>query len=415
MKKFILMMGVAAFMAGCLEESTTQASSVAVDEDLSFDSSSSKKSSKSSSSKQVKSSSSKMGKSSSSTNKIALQSSSSIKVIFTINSSSSVALPTIIPGSESSSSQQPIEISDNQPLSSMAVIIPDPGSSASETLAVTGLGSCKPTKSPIDKGVSVTWSFIPNVAGGKYSAMQFAAQADYKWNFGGLADDGSGVRATSGKVTYKNSGVANASVTVTMPDGASEVIDCSPLQVNGDPITGCQCTVSEAVIDYTLQPEAVWTVAGCTSASEITSYTWNGVEGSASFTKAFVASTESYAPTLKVANADNTIVDVACDAVKATDGPEFEITERGSYGAIALPAGKSKVHLNFPKGDYYSPDCTIWCNANLSGRNDYSITLIVDGVEETSEFYVRLNLPTTTCNDNVVDFELSTDAECYVQ
>ena len=225
----------------------------------------------------------------------------------------------------------------------MAVIIPDPGSSASETLAVTGLGSCKPTKNPIDKGVSVTWSFIPNVAGGKYSAMQFAAQADYKWNFGGLADDGSGVRATSGKVTYKNSGVANASVTVTMPDGASEVIDCSPLQVNGDPIEGCQCTVSEAVIDYTQQPEAVWAVTGCTSASEITSYTWNGLDGSASFTQVFAAPMESYAPTLKVANADFTIVDVTCDAVKATDGPEFEFKESGLDGRIKLPAGYSKV------------------------------------------------------------------------
>ena len=401
MKKFILMMGVAAFMAGCFEESTTQASSVAVDEDLSFDSSSSKKSSKSSSSKQVKSSSSKMGKSSSSTNKIALQSSSSIKVIFTINSSSSVALPTIIPGSESSSSQQPIEISDNHPLSSMAVIIPDPGSSASETLAVTGLGSCKPTKNPIDKGVSVTWSFIPNVAGGKYSAMQFAAQADYKWNFGGLADDGSGVRATSGKVTYKNSGVANASVTVTMPDGASEVIDCSPLQVNGDPIEGCQCTVSEAVIDYTQQPEAVWADHG-----------QSGACGCASFTQVFAAPMESYAPTLKVANADFTIVDVTCDAVKATDGPEFEFKESGLDGRIKLPAGYSKVILTYDVSftGYLS------CNVNRDDSPSGSINGSVNGIVLKGNDFVATTLPPSmTAAGTIFEFELDVPASCGVQ
>lgn len=224
-----------------------------------------------------------------------------------------------------------IVISDYSSSSSITFADPDPvtPSSSSETIVVEGLGYCKPMTTPIDKNTAVAWQFVPNPELPKEMTMKFAT-GQYVWDFGGLPDDGSATSRTSGKVTYTTSGkVTTTKVTVTLSDGQTETKTCEPLQVNGDPITGCKCSpvgVTGAV-NFLETPDVAWAVSGCTSASAITTYTWDGAAGAETFTKNFTAATASYAPTLKVGNADNTEIDVACDAVKVTEGPEYTLKD----------------------------------------------------------------------------------------
>lgn len=315
----------------------------------------------------------------------------------------------------SSSSRGDIFIVTNPSSSSVLVFDSDPVSSSSgiEIVPVSGLGSCKAATSPISKGQSVNWKFTPNGSNTKYTAMQFASQADYKWNFGGLADDGSGVRATSGKVTYTNSGVANASVTVTMPDGASEVINCTPLQVDGDPITGCKCAPVGVTgsVNFLETPDVSWTVSGCTSASDITSYTWDGAAGEATFTKTFTAETKSYAPTLKVGNADKTVIDVTCGSVKVTEGAEYTIKAPNDAGTIKLPAGSSLVVL---AADGYNN--TFFCKVERSDSPTGALTVTVNEESLGGGDYVALKLTKTQLKSGTsLSVTLDYPATCGIQ
>ena len=241
---------------------------------------------------------------------------SSLDLGLTDGSSSSVEkdLFEIVDGPKSSSSAQRGEfVIVNAPSSSAVRITGAPSSSSVKV--ITGLGMCEPVTTPIDKGTGSTkWKFTPNLNAG-YKAVAFA-KATYAWNFGaGATPATDATPSTSVAVSYANSGTATASVTITL-DGGSEMIQCEPLQVNGDPITGCKCTAEATSVDYTVTSEVTWSVTGCMSASMPLTYNWNGTDGSESYTHSFTAATASYAPKLKVGNTDNTVVDVKCDATE---------------------------------------------------------------------------------------------------
>ncbi len=222
----------------------------------------------------------------------------------------------------SSSNSSPFEIVGGVSSSAIYIDVDFSSSSKVNPVVVTGLGSCAPVNTSIEKGSSTKWKFSYNLDAG-FSAIDFA-KASYVWNFGaGAIPATDATPSNSASVVYTNSGTAVASVTVTMQNGNTETIQCKPLQVNGDPITGCECTTAAASVDYTATPDVTWSVTGCTSASMPLTYNWNGTDGGETFTNAFTAATASYAPTLKVGNSDNTVIDVACPAVKVTEGPEF--------------------------------------------------------------------------------------------
>ena len=254
------------------------------------------------------------------------------------------------PGQSSSSikGNNPFDIVDGTSSSSAARIDDNPqgDQSSSSVEVIKGLGMCEPVTTPIDTGTGSTkWKFTPNLGSG-YTAIDFA-KASYAWNFGaGATPATDATPSTSVAVSYANSGVATASVTVTI-GGASETVTCKPLQVNGDPITGCKCAPVGVTgsVDYTATPDVTWSVTGCTSASTPLTYNWNGTDGAETFTNSFTAATASYAPTLKVGNADNTVIDVPCSAVKVTEGAEFTIKTAGDQGAVKLPEGTSLVVL----------------------------------------------------------------------
>ena len=318
-----------------------------------------------------------------------------------------------------SSSREELDIDggDMPSSSSMKIIDDDPVSSSSEALVVTGLGSCKPTNSPIDKGTSTTWTFVPNPAktadSKAYGAMAFA-QATYVWNFGdGLSEEAPGISTASGKVTYANSGKYGASVTVSVMNKETkltetETIECSQLQVNGDPITGCKCTTPALSVDFTDTPDVTWTVTGCTSAADINSYVWDGGTSGmeTSFKKTFDKATNSYAPTLKVGNNDNTEISVECTAIKVTDGPEYTISEVGDPGAIKIPAGTHSVTV---KGGAGVNQCHFGCRAE--GSVSFKLS---SGDEKEGSYYAGGEVKAEVCK-GAVEITLNMDATCFAQ
>ena len=264
---------------------------------------------------------------------------------------------------------------------------------------------------PIDKGTGSTkWKFTPNMNAG-YTAIDFA-KANYAWNFGAGAipatDD---TPSTSALVTYANSGATAASVTVTMSDGSTETIQCSPLQVNGDPITGCKCTAEAASVDFTATPDVTWSVTGCTSASASLTYNWNGTDGAETFTNSFTAATASYAPTLKVGNADNTVIDVTCPAVKVTEGVEYVIKASNEYGEVKLPSGSSVVVYEY---EGYN-NGSIYCKVDRADSPSGYLNGSVNDVTIKGGDYISVRLPAGTLVPGArLEFTLDVPATCGV-
>lgn len=105
---------------------------------------------------------------------------------------------------------------------------------------------------------------------------------------------------------------------------------CSPVQINGAPITGCQCVVDNASPDVAKGGVANWTVGGCVTSANITGYSWNGLPAvpTPTFSHTFLAKDETMAPTLSVYNDDNTVQSVVCPEAKAIDAtqPDYLLT-----------------------------------------------------------------------------------------
>lgn len=244
---------------------------------------------------------------------------------------------------------------------------------------VTGLGSCSPATAAISKGVADAgqFKFTPNTTTSGYTGMKFAT-ASYEWSFEGAptVNAGDKVNANSAHLTYANSGSYGASVIVSMPDGATETIACSPIQVNGDPITGCSCTTDVVgTVDFQATPNVSWKVSGCKSNSAINSYTWEGTAGTETYTHTFTKATDGFAPKLVVGNADKTVQSVTCPAVRVSDGPEyaFHITRTGGQTkvketSLSIPDGGCMV-INYtfePSYDGDKPSVRVSCEAGRS-------------------------------------------------
>lgn len=248
-----------------------------------------------------------------------------------IMSSSSIYQP--LPGVSSSSESIG---NANKRSSSSGLVFASSGleesSSSEASKPVTGLGSCYPVTTPIKKGGSTTWKFKGNLNSGYRTEF---TEATYQWNFG---DDAVPAEATvmknvsSDAVTYAVAGLKTASVTVTMPDGASELVTCDALQVDGNPITDCVCApTSGKSLNIEKSAIATWEVTGCKTESLPLTYEWetgiagDGANGGYQFTEA-----GTKAPVVTVHNTDNTAIKVTCDPVKATVGQEYEFRITGN-------------------------------------------------------------------------------------
>lgn len=269
------------------------------------------------------------------------------------------------------------------------------------------LGTCAPAKATINKGESTTWSFTLNTGNtGGVTGMDIL-DATFTWDFGAMGGAAtSPATKTSSAVTYMNSGAATTTLKASFKGGlVSETITCAPLQVNGDPITGCKCEPAKDATDFLSEPDVTWTVTGCTTASMPLTYTWDGAAGETSFTKTFTAATPAYAPKLKVGNSDNTVIDVTCGSVKVTEGAEYTITDNQSK--VEFPAaGKYNVVIG-----YACQNKTFYCNGN-GGPVGGS----VNGVAMTSSWYTTAGLTAADCSGSAtVVVEVDGPASCGAQ
>ena len=284
----------------------------------------------------VRSSSSINGLSSSS-----VYSSSSVPGPVPGNSSSSSAVTPPKPGSSSSSANP-----GPNPVSSSSVA-PKPVSSSSSAAPgpVSDFGTCAPARTPIAKGDTVSWVL-------KAKDPTLLMNASTSWTMvGGTPAAVNAVKGMGGRTAqtkYDASGdyVATAQVTV---GAANYTVTCDGLHVNGDPITGCECTTAAASVDYTAAPGGIvsWSVAGCATGAGIgLTYEWDGLAGETTYSLPFTAAHPGYTPKLVVKSTDHSMLEVACPTVKVTEGPEYVIKATQKDGAIQLPAGTSNVVLD---------------------------------------------------------------------
>ncbi|MDR1758985.1 MAG: hypothetical protein LBR60_00485, partial [Fibrobacter sp.] len=186
---------------------------------------------------------------------------SSSSTIPPLESSSSAATPV----SSSSGTTQPNSSSAVTPVSSSSGTT-QPGSSSSTQ---TGGVTCAPTPLTISKGGEATWK-VEGLGGA-------ALTTHFDWSFpdGNPATvTGGATTAFSPKVTYGTSG----SKTATLTYNYDNVITCSPLQVNGAPITG-SCTANSLQVDVALGETITYTMTAASTGAKITGYTWTKAAG----------------------------------------------------------------------------------------------------------------------------------------
>ncbi|MBR4785752.1 MAG: PKD domain-containing protein [Fibrobacter sp.] len=262
--------------------------------------------------------------------------------------------------------------------SSSSTVAPPP-SSSSIAAPITGLGACGPTTGTVDLNAPATWSFTASEELKK--DMNNLMSIKYAWSFPGGTPESSTDKTP--KVTYSTSGQKTATVKVTLNSGSGEVT-CSPLNVNGAKITGCECTTAAPSVDFTSDPNVTWTVTGCKSTVTPLIYEWDGgAPGSeASYTKTFTAAQNGYAPTLKVSHADNTIISVQCPAVKTTAGPEYQLTVTGNQlpeKAVNVKNEGCIVVNGEWTNEYDKPNLKVTCEYAVQGVANLTLNMTYNG------------------------------------
>ena len=327
------------------------------------------------------------------------------------------------PVPQSSSSEFQINLSSSTPYSYTPRSSSDPGpgpgpifvSSSSEVvIEANQAGSCAPdpSKATIDVGGSTTWKYT---RGSGVQAAQLL-NAVFAWEFeGGTPPTASatGAGGMSQNVSYTTSGQHGAKLTLTI--GASHYpITCSPVQVNGAKITGCKCSATNKKPDIAAGELGTWTVTGCTSTGhQIIGYEWSGATGDGAVaTQTFTAKNQAAAPTVKVANDDNTVVAVPCDTVIAIDAndPDYILTKQDTK--IQMPKGESTLVLDLPAtwhGNDTKP-ATLRCD-DAGGP----VTITIGTKSSEASYSATISIPVEqTINKTAVVVNLSMAAKCQI-
>ena len=266
-------------------------------------------------------------------------------------------------------------------------------SSASGTVQpVTGLGSCAPAMTPISKGESVVWVFKPNGMANTLDFIQGKGSLVWSLNPTGIEAGESASELQSAPITYSAAGDYKASVVATL-GLVSEEIKCSPLRVNGEPITGCECNLNSAseIVDIAgASTVATWNVHGCSSATEIIDYTWVGATGTGETATATISQKgQEIAPTVRIRSLESEI-EVACPAPKVvdSDNPEYLfLIDGGSVPneELEIKNGGCMSIRGTWNSSWYTPELQILCDGRATEygtettfRMTYDSKIIVD-------------------------------------
>ena len=327
-----------------------------------------------------------------------------------ITSSESAPVSSSVVRSSSSVTQFSFSGPIGERSSSSEVVQPPIEQSSSSTPVATGLGSCAPASATTELGQAIAWKFT---RGASLTNPQELMSAKYEWTFPGGTPATS--TANTPSVTYSESGTKTATLKLTVSSG-TEDITCSPLRVNGQPITGCKCLATIESPDVAKGQAATWNLTGCTSKANIIKYTWTNATADATGLEATAAVAEKNdavtGVSVLVENDDSTAVTVTCPDAKAIDSriPDYELTEQNT--SIELPAGKVTVTMNLP-ASWHNGETSGTCTFQCDGTNQ-QITVKAGGVSGTN-YSVQLKIPiSSTINGYGLDVELSADAKCKV-
>jgi len=269
------------------------------------------------------------------------------------------------------SSSSGFEISKTPSSSSLLAM----NSSSSGTLVPRKpFGTCAPSNLTAEKDQAVTWDFTWDLAGSGVRVLD-ALKAEYSWNLpGGTASTDDGAHSTSVTATYSTTGAKTASVSVTV-NGEEQTIDCSPLNVNGIPITGCECVSTNIQPDVSANESATWTAKGCTSNANITGYTWTGATADATglVATAPVAAKDDVVSgvSFTVENDDNTKVIVQCEDAVAVDSrfPDY-LFEIDGYQVpmqkLEVVNGACMSIRGTWENSLYTPMLSVYCDGSAT-------------------------------------------------
>ena len=276
---------------------------------------------------------------------------------------------------KSSSSRAPLDLSSSSgggtgPTQSSSSVPVKPGNKT---------GSCAPTTAISELDTDVTWKYTR----GESVLPNQLLEASYTWTFKDAVTPTVSVTGAAGvsqTVQYKKSGDHGATLALSIGASVYE-IECSPVHINGAAIKGCTCAPEgvTGAVNYLKTPDVVWKVSGCSTGAGLTlSYAWDGGVAGAetSFTKTFTAATTSAAPTLVVANDDNSLLEVACSPVKVTEGEEFTI-KTSQDKVVFTESGSFAISANLPEG-WHNTDtqCNVYCQAQSP-----NFTVTIDEIE----------------------------------
>ncbi len=283
------------------------------------------------------------------------------------------------------------------PQSSSSTVPPVQSSSSSVVAPpVTGLGACAPAKTSAELGESVEWKFIVGAAlQGKVSELM---GLKYEWTFPAGTPGTSSEK--SPKVSYSQSGTKSATLKVTASSGTEE-ITCSPLRVNGQPITGCKCVATIDAPDVASGEAATWNVMGCTSKANITKYTWTKATADASGLEATAAVAAKgdivSGVSVTVENDDSTAVTVTCPDAKAIDSrvPDYEFKASGNTNAITFTGDvDATVVFNLPSGWHGSDaTCNFACQVTRGQGGNGAISGTLGTTKLSGNDYVKIQIP----------------------
>ncbi len=231
--------------------------------------------------------------------------------------------------------------------------------------------SCKvKTSSAIQKGGTGEWTidmvgacpdYLTDKAGNKACKEAFAS-ADCEMTLTGSNEKSTTVKCNQSPVTATYAGIGSYGAKIKVGD---HVHDCSgKVEVQGTPVTGCECTVDKATPDVKDGPVTVtWTVSGCkagTAAADIGTYVWTGATGTTATATATVSTKgDTKTASVKVTSTENASMNVtSCPQVKAinSDLPDYVIEEVG--GSVSVPVGSCVSVLGSALSDGKSVRCT---------------------------------------------------------
>lgn len=290
----------------------------------------------------------------------------------------------------SSASKPPQSSSAKQETQSSEEVLNEPSKKVS--------GTCYAKTSIIEKGGVATWEFARS-SGDVFDGIM----APYIWTFADIDKTLQGNGLNSVNLKYESAGTYNAKLSV---DGNE--ITCSPLQVQGIPITITSCKPDKETANA--GETVTWTVEA-TSEADITGYAWTYENEplSGSGTSAAVALGSDLhkvntAPTVTVTNSDNTSQSFVCANTYVINPNKVDYTLVTGAEPIEIPTAEVWV-VDIP-ADAMTLVCETKGTINVlvndealseEPKIDYFGVSITAYKGQKVQFYIQTNASTAAC------------------